>query len=320
MQLTPNTMVTVTVSSAGRVSRARGLPVTLSFEDKQPEEVTIRDVKAAVKAKFPKFYESRQKLSLKGERQALEDGTTLKDAGLFDTGELIVKDLGPQIGWKTVFLIEYVGPLIIHPLIYYNAPAFYGRNVLHSTVQKMVYCMVMLHFLKRELETIFVHRFSHGTMPFRNVFKNSAHYWLLSGLALAYAVYSPTYAETSSYVHTTARNYPEYRMGCLALWAYAELSNLITHLNLRSLRPAGTTKRAIPYGYGFALVSCPNYFFESVSWLAVALLTNSYVAWIFLAFSSSIMANWAIKKHKAYRREFGKDYPRGRKAIFPFIL
>lgn len=31
------------------------------------------------------------------------------------------------------------------------------------------------------------------------------------------------------------------------------------------------------------------------------------------------MAVWAIKKHKNYKKEFGKDYPR-RRAIFPFIL
>lgn len=31
--------------------------------------------------------------------------------------------------------------------------------------------MVMLHFLKREYETLFVHRFSHGTMPFNFVFR-----------------------------------------------------------------------------------------------------------------------------------------------------
>lgn len=48
---------------------------------------------------------------------------------------------------------------------------------------------------------------------------------------------------------------------------------MLTHLNLRSLRPAGTRTRAIPKGYGFNLVSCPNYFFEMVSWVAFVGLT-----------------------------------------------
>lgn len=31
------------------------------------------------------------------------------------------------------------------------------------------------------------------------------------------------------------------------------------------------------------------------------------------------MTMWALDKHRKYRKEF-KDYPRNRKAIFPFIL
>ena len=31
------------------------------------------------------------------------------------------------------------------------------------------------------------------------------------------------------------------------------------------------------------------------------------------------MAVWAIGKHRNYRKEF-KDYPKGRKAIVPFLL
>lgn len=57
---------------------------------------------------------------------------------------------------------------------------------------------------------------------------------------------------------------------------WAELSNGFTHLTLRNLRPAGTRTRAIPYGYGFDLVSCPNYTFEIIGWIVLSIMTGSY--------------------------------------------
>lgn len=53
------------------------------------------------------------------------------------------------------------------------------------------------------------------------------------------------------------------------------MSNLHTHLTLRSLRPEGSRKRAIPHGYGFDLVSFPNYFFEILGWAVIAVMTGS---------------------------------------------
>ena len=41
---------------------------------------------------------------------------------------------------------------------------------------------------------------------------------------------------------------------------------------------------------------------------------------LFLAVSTYQMAVWAVKKHRNYKKEFGKEYPRGRKAMFPFIF
>ena len=60
------------------------------------------------------------------------------------------------------------------------------------------------------------------------------------------------------------------------LLQWAELSNLATHITLRNLRPAGTRRRAIPFGYGFDLVSCPNYFFETIGWTVVCFLSTSW--------------------------------------------
>lgn len=90
-------------------------------------------------------------------------------------------------------------------------------------------------------------------------------------------------------------------------------------------------------GYGFSLVSCPNYFFETMAWTAIAVMTGSYagelhasmqaktraesgLAVLFLAMATYQMVVWALKKHRNYKKEFGKDYPKGRKAMFPFIL
>ncbi|TRM64762.1 3-oxo-5-alpha-steroid 4-dehydrogenase-domain-containing protein [Schizophyllum amplum] len=310
-------MVSVTINPAGRPPAfARGLPVTVDV----PDNGTVADIKAAIRAKFPQFHLSRQKLSVPSDKKAIVDETRVQD--LFadaSAGELVVKDLGPQISWRTVFLIEYVGPLLIHPVFYYYPRLCYGQDVQHSSMQTYVFALVMGHFVKRELETMFVHRFSHATMPFFNVFKNSGHYHILSGLLLALDVYRPKYSAPA--VAGTLMENSTFLNVCAGLVVAFELCNLNAHMVLRSLRPAGTTKRGIPYGFGFGLVSCPNYLFETLAWTTISVMTGGSPASIlFLVVATAQMAAWAMKKHKMYKKEFGKSYPRGRKAMFPFIF
>lgn len=312
-------MVTVQVVSAKgkQLKLVKSLPASLDFSQNSAKEIKVRDVKTKLADLYPRFYVSRQKLSGEPDGKALDDAASLEQLGIADGATLYVKDLGPQISWKMVFLVEYGGPLLIHPLFFHFPKLFYGKQVVHSDLQKFTYAMVMLHFFKRELETIFIHRFSHGTMPLRNLFRNSAHYHLLSGFALAYAVYAPRHSLPS--VRGTIRDDPTFLWSCAALWLFAQLSNLHAHLTLKSLRPAGTTVRAIPRGYMFNLVSCANYFFEILSWTAISVMTNSIAAHVFLAFSAVTMTQWALKKHAQYKKEFGKGYPR-RKAIIPFVI
>lgn len=184
-------------------------------------------------------------------------------------------------------------------------------------MQTLAMVLVILHYTKRELETIFVHRFSNATMPIHVLLKNHPHYWLLSGVFLSAAVNSPWYSAAA--VKGTIQDSPAFLVGCTAVWTLAQAGNLWSHVTLKNLRPAGTKERNIPRGGLFELISCPNYFFEMITWGAFTVLTLSPASLIFAVVSVVQMTLWAQKKHRNYRKEF-KDYPRQRKAMYPFVL
>ncbi|KDN53015.1 hypothetical protein K437DRAFT_219683 [Tilletiaria anomala UBC 951] len=298
----------------GRQSTSSVFPLTLELPTDSP---TVADLKAAINDKVGYLSPSRQRLTNSDNKPLLDDDKQLNSGGVVPGDTIQLKDLGPQIAWKTVFLTEYFGPLFIHPLIYLYGPAIYGKNFQHSKMQQYVLVMVLAHYAKRELETLFVHRFSNATMPMFNIFKNSFHYWVLSGLLLAGGVYGPW--SSASAVKGTIQAQDGFLNACVGVWAIAELCNLRCHMMLSNLRPKGTKQRKIPRGFAFELVSCPNYLFESIAWAAVTVMTLNPAALIFSAVSVGQMLIWALKKHRNYRKEF-KDYPRGRKSMFPFIL
>lgn len=234
-----------------------------------------------------------------------------------------MKDLGPQIGWRTVFAMEYLGPLIIHPVIYFLLrPYIYvgskakdvSATTTTTTTQFLSFTLVMLHFLKRELETFFVHRFSASTMPLFNLFKNSVYYWTLAGINMAYFTYAPQQLRHSPNILT----YP-----AIILFVVAELMNFLTHMRLRSLRPVGSTTRAIPHGLGFDTVTCPNYLYEMLAWIAVWLVNWRLSFWstgLFVLIATGQMVVWARKKERLYRRQFGGEYRKKRYAMIPGII
>jgi len=237
------------------------------------------------------------------------------DNGLLNGSRLAVKDLGPQIAWSTVFLIEYAGPLLIHPLMYALRPYIYsnpGRGAFPppSQVQTIACALVTLHYAKRELETLFVHKFSAATMPARNIFKNSFHYWVISGLFLGYFVYGPTSPSAGPVL-------PELTYPGILFYIMGELGNLSAHIALSNLRSRGGKERGIPRGWQFRMVTCPNYMWESLSWIGVTLVTRSWAGIVFSAISMVQMWLWAKKKEMRYRREFGDKYKKKRSFLLP---
>lgn len=297
-----STTLKVTLSNAsGKITEQVQLPV----------KSTISDLKNYIQSngKKLKMARCRQRLTLPSPtaKSVLDDERSLISYGIKDGSVIVVKDLGPQISWRMVFFLEYLGPLLIHQFYLLYVVYFAKRDL--NMVQILAYAMVTFHFLKREYETIMVHRFSHSTMPLSNLFKNSAHYWILSGFGIGHFLYSDSFKSTKSVPLIYAS---------VAVFIAAELGNFRTHLILRDLRPEGSNTRAIPRGFGFNLLSCPNYFFEMVAWCAFSFMTDLPSAWFFTVVASGQMWLWAVKKHKRYLKEF-PDYPTNRKPMIPFI-
>uniref|UniRef100_A0A915JJX0 Steroid 5-alpha reductase C-terminal domain-containing protein n=1 Tax=Romanomermis culicivorax TaxID=13658 RepID=A0A915JJX0_ROMCU len=172
------------------------------------------------------------------------------------------------------------------------------------------------HFAKRLFETLFVHRFSHATMPLRNVFKNCGYYWLFAAF-IAYFNNHPLY---------TVASFGNVQIGLgLFGFIFCQFGNLSVHLAFMKMRPAGTKQRKVPMPNAnpftklFSLVSCPNYTYEVGAWLSYSIMTQSLPALLFTIAGFYQMTIWAIGKHKNYRKEF-PNYPKNRKSIIPFVI
>ena len=245
---------------------------------------------------------------------ALKDGAAkLADVGVGSGATLHLKDLGPQVGYSTVFFWEYFGPIVAYVLVYNLPELVYGAAYEKTETQRWAYWYFVGHFQKRIMETFFVHRFSHATMPVFNLWKNTAYY---TGFAafVAYFLCHPLY---------TSPPPARVRVG-LGLALVMQASNFVCHVILRNLRRPGEKGYKIPKGFLFNYVTCANYCTEIYGWFFFNVATQSVWGVLFMLAGAGQMLQWAVAKHKRLRKLFdGKNgrekYPRRWIILPPFI-
>ena len=203
-----------------------------------------------------------------------------------ESNTYILRDYGIQISWRLVYLIEYFGAFVAFPLMV-------------SDWRRPDVILWTIHYTKRLLESAFLHSFSSDTMPFTNVFKNSAYYWG-AGFLLGY------------FAEGTEMNVDPAVIG---LWCACQLGNAYCHYYLANLRRGQNTKdHILPTNFLFRIVSCPNYTFEILGWALFACLgyngLNAYfgVKTLFCAMGAAQMYQWACGKKKRYKKLFGDKY------------
>ncbi len=80
-----------------------------------------------------------------------------------------------------------------------------------------------------------------------------------------------------------------------------------------------TEDYAIPYGGGFKWVTMPNYLGEIITWIGFAIAAWTPAAAVFIFLNVCALTPQALAKHQWSLERF-PNYPKGRKAIFPYVL
>jgi len=119
------------------VSRAGKQLTSLSLA----QENRVSDLKSAFRRlcesyPVPKYGPERQWFTVDTARgePLKKDKMRLKDLGK-DTVTLVFKDLGPQMSWRLVYFLEYLGPLLIFSALFYCPEWVWGRSADRSRSQ-----------------------------------------------------------------------------------------------------------------------------------------------------------------------------------------
>lgn len=286
---------------------------TKPFKLEIDRQMTVKELKKKImKTAYVNLPYNRIGLSYTTDENSEKKTLTEDEAALYELDNfpestfLYVKDYGPQISYRLVYIIEYLGPLLIFLLYFIKA---FDR--LTKTQQ---FCMVMssFHYGKRLCESIFLHEFSHNTMPLYNLFKNCAYYWGYYGVICGFCLFREGYTEPTWF--------PVLRYFFIFLFFSAEVKNLKCHIILKELKTVNKGKKGIPDGEGFELVSCANYFWEIISWFCFSVFSSQIIFFGFTILGFIQMKEWAKKKHMDYIKKFGDKYPKKRKMLIPYFI
>ena len=152
-----------------------------------------------------------------------------------------IKDIGPQIDYRLVYILEYLGPLLLTLFFFIRYIIIFkklnqAKEICFNII--IYFLMSIFHYGKRLVESIFVHIFSRSTMPLKNLFFNCTYYWGIYGILCCYTLFSP--------YSTDIKSWKISRYFFVLFFFSAELKNLKTHLILRDIKIRTKGRKYLP--------------------------------------------------------------------------
>merc|ERR1712086_553175 len=182
----------------------------------------------------------------------------------------------------------------------------------------MIAWMLFGHYLKREVEVMYVHKYS-GQIHLPSSCMISVAYGL-AALGVSHFTEDAEQQLRMASRHREQQQLDSMDVVAAVLYVIGQLGNGYHHMLLASLRSDKTKGYVLPCKGLFPLVACPHYFFELVSWAGVALGSRSLFGYLNLASMIHYLAGRSFATSRWYRTKFGSDYPAERRNIVPFVF
>ncbi|XP_044047411.1 3-oxo-5-alpha-steroid 4-dehydrogenase 2-like [Siniperca chuatsi] len=212
-----------------------------------------------------------------------------------------------RVAWFLQEVPSFLLPLLL--LLLTEEPHSELGGSGHGTARKLLLCCFMLHYFHRSFIYGFLTRGRPVPLP---IVLYAAIFCSLNGFLQGHHLLHCAQFEDTWL--TDAR----LAAGFL-LFAVGMVINIHSDFILRSLRKPGETVYRIPHGGMFEFVSGANFFGEIVEWCGYAVASWSLPTFAFAFFTACSIGPRACQHHRDYQQRF-EDYPRGRKAVLPFLL
>ncbi|KAL0452101.1 UNVERIFIED_CONTAM: 3-oxo-5-alpha-steroid 4-dehydrogenase 1 [Sesamum latifolium] len=172
----------------------------------------------------------------------------------------------------------------------------------------MLKSAITIHFLKRELEVLFLHKYS-GHMLLNTALFISSTYL--------------TSAVSMIYFHHRVQGFPEPSVDLkyvgLSVFVVGIVGNFYHHYLLSKLRDKNDSGYKIPRGGLFGLVACPHYLFEILTFVGISFISQTLFLYVCAVGSATVLLGRSCATRSWYRSKF-EDFPKNVRALIPFCF
>jgi len=226
----------------------------------------------------------------------------------------------PAVGNLTVnrlpfHLSAYLGAAVIYTALYATIGRARSADDQSRYEFILLLCLWDLHFAKRCLEVLFVHRYGQPKVP---VFESFGEQIVYLGFA----------AGCGYCVHANLS--VPWRFGTpstpvVALFSCVFLLGVVGNGICHWILARNDRKKGYPDVFLFKLVTCPHYMCEVITWTAWLIITQTFASAVFLLSTIITLTIFSRERWQQHRQFYdGKEgrplYPPNRKALVPFIL